>query len=61
MSGDKMDSLDNLKRAAKKLFHEIDAAGGPQPTNAQVEAVIDAGCEAFAAVASLVKRIWREA
>jgi hypothetical protein len=57
----KMEKLDNLKRSVKKLLSAVEAADGPQPTAAQIETMIDAGCEAFADAVRLVKSIWREA
>ncbi len=56
-----MEKLDNLKRSVKKLLSAVEAADGPQPTAAQIETMIDAGCEAFADAVRLVKSIWREA
>jgi hypothetical protein len=54
-----VESLDKLKKSVKRLAHAIKNANDEMPMDAEIETIIDCGCDIFADAVQVVKEVWR--
>jgi hypothetical protein len=53
-----MEQLLKLKSSVKALAYAIKDADDEMPSNAEIETLIDRGCDVFCDAVALVKAIW---